>query len=189
MPKSIGALPDPSYWIREFIFAELKQYSVNDVAVSSSQTINPIVPASSPTSTDDLYNQIVSNSGLTNPLWIQYDKLMRFRTNPFYRIKKEQIILSVINIDEEVVFNVTSIIEQLLDREDAAAQDVNAWASRFDGAKPYNVFFHKFRVFKADESRDLVELNSANLAFARSRIIIEFDYHASDTTPEDLYYK
>lgn len=190
--KTVASRPDPVYWLREFIFNELKEYPVEEVAVAEDQQVNPIVPALSPTSPEDLYSQIVGSSGLTNPLWIQYDKLMRFRTSPFYRIKKEQLILSIINLDEEVVLNVTSIIEQLLDREDAAAQDINAWAASnfgFDEDKPHNVFFHKIRVFKADESRDLLELNSANLAFARTRLIIEFDYHASDNGSEDSRYK
>jgi len=184
--KRVGSLPDPAYWLREFIFNELKEYPVEEVAVADGQEVNPIVPALSPTSPEDLYSQIVGSSGLANPLWIQYDKLMRFRTSPFYRVKKEQLILSIINLDEEVVLNVTSIIEQLLDREDQAAQDLNKWASRFElhEDKPHNVFFHKIRVFKADESRDLLELNSANLAFARTRLIIEFDYHASDPVHE-----
>lgn len=192
MPKVVSVLPDPAYWLRQYIFNELKQYPMEDVGVAPSQTINPIFPALTPGSPDDLYSAIVADSGLVSPLFIQYDKLMRFRTSPFYRVKKEQLILSINNVDEEVVLNVTSIIEQLLDREDAAGQDLNQWASSnfgYDEDKPYNVFFHKIRVFKVDESRDLVELNSANLAFARTRLIVEFDYHTSNNENADGYYK
>jgi hypothetical protein len=183
MSKSVSNLPDPAYWLRQFIFNELKKYPSDEVAVVSNQTFVPISPSLSQAAEADFYESLVQSTGLEQPLWIQYDKLMRFRTNPFYRIKKEQLILTINHPDIDIADNVTTIIEQLLDREDAAAQDLNKWASEnfgFDVEKPHNVFFHKIRVFKADESRDLVELNSVNLAFARTRLIIEFDYHASD---------
>ena len=195
MPNKLALnLPDPAYWIRQFIFNELKQYSVNEVGVLSDQALVPIVPAGDSTAYDVVYNELLSSftGEATQPLIIQYDKLMRFRTNPFYRIKKEQIILTINHPDVDIVENVTAIIEHRLDREDEAAQDVNGWAASnfgFDLEKTHNVYFHKIRVFKVDESRDLVELTSNNLTFARTRVIIEFDYHVSDLPNSDEDYK
>jgi hypothetical protein len=172
------SLPDPAYWLRQYIFNELKDYAVGDVAVVAGQGINPIIPASEPAALLDFYETLKSATSLSDPLIIQYDKLMRFRTTPFYKIKKEQLILTILNNDQDIVMNVASIIEQLLDREDAAAQDVNDYSITVSTTpKPLNVFFHKIKVFKVDESRDLAELNSVNLSFASNKIIIEYDYH------------
>lgn len=184
------SLPDPAFWLRQYIFNELKEYSSSDVAVVSGQGINPIIPSSTPSALADFYETLKSQTSLTDPLVVQYDKLMRFRTNPFYRIKKEQLVLTVLNGDADVVMNVASIIEQLLDREDAAAQDLNSFSKDLDiQDKPFNVFFHKVRVFKVDESRDLIELASVNLAFASNKLIIEYDYHSKDAEPNDETYK
>ena len=192
--KLVLNLPDPAYWIRQFIFNELKQYAVDEVGVLPDQALVPIVPAGDSTAYDVVYNELLSSftGETTQPLIIQYDKLMRFRTNPFYRIKKEQIILTINHQDIDIVENVTAIIEHRLDREDEAAQDLNGWAASnfgFDLEKTHNVYFHKIRVFKVDESRDLVELTSNNLTFARTRIVIEFDYHVSDVLNSDEDYK
>lgn len=190
MTKSVAFLAKPEYWIRQYIFNELKQYSLQDVGVSSEQTINPIFPASPNLNFQDIYASLQTET--PDPLVILYDKLMRFRTSPFYRIKKEQLILEIYHSNFDIADNVTKIIEQALDREDVAGQSVNTIAASLNDEVPYTVFFHKFRVFKVDESRDLVELNSVNLQFARTRIIVEFDYHVVEpssyginTTPND----
>jgi hypothetical protein len=182
------SLPDPAYWLRQFIFNELKEYSVADVAVVTGQGINPIIPSSTPSALADFYETLKAETELSDPLVIQYDKLMRFRTNPFYRIKKEQLVLTVLNGDTDIVLNVASIIEQLLDREDAAGQDINAFSQSLSTEeKPFNVFFHKARTYKVDESRDLLELASVNLAFASNKLIIEYDYHSKDLAADSLY--
>lgn len=196
MSKSIANLAKPEVWISGFILDELKTYDVSETAVGRSETTiaSPIVPLGTNTGvSQEFYDLLVSESPeLSNPLIIGYDKLMRFRTSPFYRIKKEQVIYEVFHQNYDIVDNVTRIIEQMLDREDIAAQEINAWAAnKQSGTNPlrenpydmnsplliHNVFFHKIRVYKVDESRDLVELNSTNLQFARNKIIVEFDYH------------
>lgn len=189
MTKSAEFLVRPEYWIREYIFNELKQYDSQITGVSTEQTINPIIPVGSSYNNvfQNLY-EAIQNETNTNPTIILYDKLMRFRTSPFYRIKKEQLILEVLHPDFDIVDNVTKIIEQSLDREDVAAQEINKLARDIETQDLFhNVFFHKVRVFKVDESRDLVELNSVNLQFARTRIVVEYDYHAiepSDYAPD-----
>ena len=188
MTKLVKNLPDPAYWLRQYIFNELKEYSAGDVGVVSGQGINPIIPSSTPSALADFYETLKAETELSDPLVIQYDKLMRFRTNPFYRIKKEQLVLTVLNGDTDIVLNVASIIEQLLDREDAAGQDINVFSQSVSTtSKPYNVFFHKVRAFKVDESRDLIELASVNLAFASNKLIIEYDYHSKDLAEDPAY--
>jgi hypothetical protein len=115
---------------------------------------------------------------------ITYDRLMRFRTTPFYAVKREQLIYTIYGSVQSVQ-NINVIISQLLDREDAAAQDLNDWARdnpiSLNGQTVLsNVFFHNIKVYQIDETRDILELNSVNMSEWASKIIIEYDYHAAE---------
>lgn len=172
-------LANPTYWLREYIFAELKKY--DDVGVAEDQAINPIIPAS-PVGQQDFYQGLIGITNDPNPILIQYERLLRFRTTPFYRLKKDQLILDFYSSDVDITNNAMNVVAQALDREDASAQEVNTWckenATSF--AMPHNVFFHKMRVFKIDESRDVLEWASVNNATQPGKMIIEYDYHVVD---------
>jgi hypothetical protein len=72
------------------------------------------------------------------------------------------------------------IITDALDREDSAAQDMNAFCADASTSElPFNVYFHNIRVYQADETRDILELASARTVFA-NKLIIEYDYHTKD---------
>ena len=72
------------------------------------------------------------------------------------------------------------IITDDLDREDSAAQDINAYCASIATAQlPFNVYFHNVRVYQADETRDVLDLASARTVFA-NKLIIEYDYHTKD---------
>lgn len=145
----------------------------------------PFVPAQYPTNIEDLYSDLISVSSQTGdgtePTLIVYDRLMRFRPTPFYRRKREQLIYFVYSTNVENLIGAIRVITDALDREDAAAQDVNKWLKDNPIANiPTNVFFHNIRVYQADESRDVAELASARTLFV-NKIIIEYDYHTNDT--------
>jgi hypothetical protein len=78
------------------------------------------------------------------------------------------------------------VIIECLDREDAAAQDLNAWISindikdENDNIITPNVMFHNIKVYQADEARDIAELASARTLFL-NKLVIEYDYHTIDT--------
>jgi hypothetical protein len=184
MPKTVNVLPRPEYWIKEYLFHEMKKYSppasMGLPASLPSDTWRPFYPPSV-ISSQDFWESYPAE------IAISYDKLLRFRTNPFYRIKKEQMLLNVItdeaNSEYDIAWNFMAMVVELLDREDQAAQDLNKWAAEnygFDDEVAHNVFFHKIRVYKIDESRDLLELASVNLGDSLGKIIIEYDYHVSD---------
>jgi len=182
----LDRLPFPPHWINAYLFNKLgNDYGPTKVGIGPDQTI---VPFFAPTTTgrEEIYQQLVSNTGLVQPTMITYDRLMRFRVSPFYGIKREQLIYTIYGSVQSVQ-NINVIVSQLLDREDIAAQDVNDWA-RDNGISlngqiiPPNVFFHSFRVYQIDETRDILELNSVNMSEWASKIIIEYDYHAAEGT-------
>jgi hypothetical protein len=182
-------LVKPGDWVMNYIYDELLSYSsssgVSPFGVY--EEFYPFVPAASNIDRNLIQNTF--NVPDENFLLGQYDVLYRLRNQPFYRIKKEQLMMyldSGANIER--VSNAVNVIMQTLDREDVAAQTVNSWGSRnvlrFDEnelePQEFNIFFHKIRTFLIDESRDLLELNSVNLASNKVKLIIEMDYHVND---------
>jgi hypothetical protein len=168
-------LPFPPHWINAYLYDKLGEYK--DIGIDSRQQLVPIF-AMTPTSTEEIYRNVLQSSTVEQPLIIQYDRLMRFRPTPFYGRKREQLMYYLYSTSIANVNNANIVISQLLDREDAAAQDVNDWARIHSGGlnKPHNVYFHNIRVYQADETRDLVDLASARTVFI-NKLIIEYDYH------------
>lgn len=179
-------LPKPELWIAHFIFNELKGY--NNVGIFENQSVFPFVPSTSSQTTIDglrTYIQNTDGDGGSSTISIfKYDTLIRFRAQPFYPIRKEQLVIEFLTDDDyEASRNIESIVTYLLDREDASAQELNAWAAANTstvGLDDYNIFFHRTKVFKIDERRDVVELESVNLPEFASKIIVEYDYHTQD---------
>jgi hypothetical protein len=184
MTINLEIIPFPPHWINSYLFYKLgNDYGPSKVGIGPDQTI---VPFFAPTTTgrEEIYQQLVSNTGLVQPTMITYDRLMRFRTTPFYAVKREQLIYTIYGSVQSVQ-NINVIVSQLLDREDAAAQDLNDWARdnpiSLNGQTVLsNVFFHNIKVYQIDETRDILELNSVNMSEWASKIIIEYDYHAAE---------
>jgi hypothetical protein len=184
MSKTVNVLPRPEYWIKEYIFQEMKKYDPPEsMGLPTNLPSNEWRPFYPPSvfSTQDFWEDYPAE------IAISYDKLLRFRTSPFYRIKKEQMLLNVITAESgseyDIGWNFMAMVVELLDREDQSAQDLNKWVAEnygFDEEVSHNVFFHKIRVYKIDESRDLLELASVNLGDFLGKVIIEYDYHVSD---------
>lgn len=181
----VQTLPYPARWVNAYVIAKLKEYSP-EAGVASNQEFGPIF-ASLPASKEETYAQLTAITGISQPLMMQYDTLARFRSKPLYAVKKEQLMYYM-DGRLDYVNNAKIIISQWLDREDVAAQEINTWSQSHnlynqDGTEiPCNVFFHSVKVYEIDESRDLLELASANLANMKAKIIIEYEYHVSYPT-------
>jgi hypothetical protein len=149
--------------------------------MSEGAGINGVVPifAVTPTNTEEIYKNLTQSIPVEQPLLIQYDRLIRFRPNSFYPRKREQLLYYLYSTDLATVNYANILISQLLDREDAAAQNVNDFIRDESTLSfPHNVFFHSIRVYQADETRDVIELASARTVFI-NKLIIEYDYHAN----------
>jgi len=171
----------PPFFINGYIKDQLVNFNI--IGQSENTPILPVTPEDSTT----IYQQLLTSSNIPNPLLIQYDRLLRFRPSPFYRRKREQLVYTFICSSYEKQSAAMAMVIEALDRQDATAEDINAWAAKNtlfddDGVTPLpkNVYFHNFRVYQVDESRDLIELASVNMSLVRGKIIIEFDYHTKD---------
>lgn len=161
----------PPVLINKYVLSQLDRFGL----LPPNPEIEPIIPVQS-TNIDDLYNEISVPDGT---FLIAYDRLIRYTNNTSYWNKREQLVYTIHANRSALGTNVSRVITEALDREDASAQDVNTWLSQNQEDLPnLNVFFHNFRVFQIDETRDIVELGSVNFNW-RNKIIIEYDYHTN----------
>lgn len=167
----------PPVYINGYIVAQLKEFGI----LSGYEQMNPILPTT-PTNIEDLFKNYIGAPGDPDPLLIQYEKLARFRPNSLYRHKRDQLVYYVYSTNLEKMFNATRIIIEALDREDAAAQDVNSWMieNKEDFEGTLNVLFHNIKVYQTDESRDILNSVSARIVHV-NKIIIEYDYHTTQS--------
>lgn len=171
----------PPIFINQYVVEQLKLFDI----LSGTEQMVPVFPTS-PTNIEDVFKNYIGAPGIDDPLLIQYERLIRFRPSPFYRRKREQVIYYLYCTDLSKITDAHRIITDALDREDAAAQDINSWCSSQSTEElPFNIFFHNVRVYQADETRDILELASARTVYA-NKLIIEYDYHSN--TPPDYPY-
>jgi hypothetical protein len=112
----------PPTFVNAYIVAQLKNYNI----LSGFEQMTPIFPTS-PTNIEDVFKNYIGAPGVGDPLLIQYERLIRFRTTPFYRNKKEQLVYYLYSTNLAKTMDAHRIISDALDREDATAQDVNQW--------------------------------------------------------------
>lgn len=165
----------PPTFINQYVVQQLELFGI----LSGFEQMTPVFPTS-PTNIEDVFKNYIGAPGVSDPILIQYERLLRFRPSPFYRQKREQLVYYLYCTDLSKINDSHRIITDSLDREDAAAQDINAFCAESSTEQlPFNVFFHNVRVYQADETRDLLELASARTVYA-NKLIVEYDYHAND---------
>lgn len=164
----------PKY-VNDFIASELARFGI----LSGAEQMQPIFPTS-PTNIEEVFKNYIAPPGIDDPLLIQYERLLRFRPNAFYRHKREQLVYYLYSTNLTKVLDAHRIISECLDREDSSAEDLHKWATDSEayGAGEMNVKFHNFKVYQADETRDVLELASARTVYA-NKLIIEYDYHTT----------
>ena len=173
----------PPIFINQYVIEQLRIFGI--LSEAKYEQMLPIFPTT-PTNIEDVFKNYIAPPGIDDPLLIQYERLIRFRPTPFYRRKREQTVYYLYCTDLSKITDAHRIISDALDREDAAAQDVNALCAKLSTEQlPFNIFFHNIRVYQADETRDILELASARTVYA-NKLIIEYDYHSN--TPPDYPY-
>jgi hypothetical protein len=175
----------PPVFLNAYVLEELKKFKGVDgspLMPIGPEPFQPFFPAQVPDSVEGIYNDIPFIRNNPDTTVIIFDRLMRFRPTPFYKHKREQLIYFIYSPNLSKLIDTTRVIIECLDREDAAAQDLNLWISQNDVLNENeeviakNVFFHNLKVYQADESRDIIELASAR-TLGLNKLVIEYDYH------------
>lgn len=171
------ALNTPVLWINKYLQSKLSDFGFSGV---------PFFPTS-PSTIDNLTQSFAENNGVM----ATYDRMFKMNRKSFPHIKCEQLLYYFYATQENSITNmiqVTEIIYRLLDRFDESAEEINSWCSnrRVDlgtGGLIDNIFyFHNFRVYQLEETRDIIDFGTAR-TYAGNKIIIEFDYHQTSQDP------
>ena len=176
----------PPTFLNAYINSELQAFNLMPTGPNPFQ---PFFPAQSPMNIEDVYNDDLYIKNNPDGIVIMFDRLIRFRPSPFYRHKREQLVYFIYSPDLTKLFNTTRVIIECLDREDAAAQDLNFWMAsneildQNNAIIEPNVYFHNIKVYQADEARDIAELSSARTLFL-NKLVIEYDYHTTDAASQ-----
>lgn len=120
-----------------------------------------------------------------------YDRMFKMRRKAFPHTKDEQLLYYFYATREESVPSLmfmTQQIQDLLDRGDESAQDLNEWVrqnmlndsgvyvSPADGQEFLPVYFHDMKIFQLEETRDIIDFGTAR-TYAGNKIIIDYCYH------------
>ena len=117
-----------------------------------------------------------------------WDRLVKMNKKGFPHIKSEQILYYFYATEDESVEKMIKVQEavlRLLDRFDESAEEINAWCAN----RSINIgteqspeiidsqfYFHNFKVYQLEETRDIIDFGTAR-TYGGNKIIIDFDYH------------
>ncbi len=138
-----------------------------------------------PTLPTDIEN-LTSTFPQSNEVFAVYDRMFRMRRGPFPHIKCEQLLYYFYAVGENATTKMVVTQQQisdLLDRADESAQEINEWAKANYGlwseeSKP--LFFHNFKIYQLEETRDIVDFGTAR-TYAGNKIIIDYDWHPENS--------
>ena len=143
-----------------------------------------------PTLPTDIEN-LTTTFPQSNEVFAVYDRMFKMRRTPFPYIKCEQLLYYFYAVGENATTKMVITQQQisdLLDHGDDSAKDLNEWADQNlnlwrNESKP--VFFHNFKIYQLEETRDIVDFGTAR-TYAGNKIIIDYDWHPTEFRPEDL---
>ncbi len=113
-----------------------------------------------------------------NFLTIIYDDFIKQRsgnTRYFYPMKSIQSRFKVTTDDYSITRMITNRMVEIIDREDAAAEDINNWCRTFYGGRQ-RFKIHCVNAYQTSYMKDATNLDDQRNVFSQD-IIIKADYH------------
>lgn len=118
----------------------------------------------------------------SNEVFAVYDRMFKMRRTPFPYIKCEQLLYYFYAVGENATTKMVITQQQisdLLDSGDDSAKDLNEWI--LENPQLWNteskpVFFHNFKIYQLEETRDIIDFGTAR-TYAGNKIIIDYDWH------------
>lgn len=167
-------LNTPVVWINKYLQAKLSGFGFEGV---------PFFPTT-PSTIDSLSQSFPSSNGVM----ATYDRMFKMNRTPFPHIKCEQLLYYFYATEQNSITNMVQITEavyRLLDRRDESAEEINNWCSNrrinLGNQQAPNLidnifYFHDFKVYQLEETRDIIDFGTAR-TYGGNKIIIDFDYH------------
>ena len=168
-----STLNTPVLWINKYLQDKIPL--LTDIEV-------PLFP-STPSVLDDLTGSFPEGGVMGT-----WDRLIKMNRKGFPHIKCEQLLYYFYATAENTIENMVKIQEsvfRLMDRFDESAEEINDWCRNRQinlGTEQNpdlidNMFyFHNFKVYQLEETRDIIDFGTAR-TYGGNKIIIDFDYH------------
>ena len=144
-----------------------------------------------PTTPTDIETLTQNFPEASNDVFAVYDRMFKMRRKPFPHIKSEQLLYYFYKTsgDPEGLIETSQLVQDLLDRGDESAQEINAWIDALPNGTTQNTkvlngtdfnmpFFHEIKIYQLEETRDIIDFGTAR-TFAGNKIIIDYDWHKS----------
>jgi hypothetical protein len=169
-------LNTPVLWVNKYLQSKILENTSLDT---------PFFPTL-PSTINDLTSYFPT--GGTMATW---DRLIKMNRKSFPHVKCEQIMYYFYATQEDVTIQMVQTQEKILrflDRGDESAQEVNDWCSNrqinlgTQGSPNLidNIFyFHNFRVYQLEETRDIIDFGTAR-TYGGNKMIVEYEYHQTD---------
>lgn len=190
------AFNTPVLWINKYLQAKIG----NDVGIGV-----PFFPTV-PSTIDALTEQWIEVTDESNDyrlvkypysgIMSTWDRMFKMNKKSFPHIKSEQVLYYFYATEDESVplmVRTSEKVYRLLDRMDESAEEVNSWCSNHrvnlggtDGIVDNMFYFHSFKVYQLEETRDIVDFGTAR-TYAGNKIIIDFEYHQMQELTENSW--
>jgi hypothetical protein len=176
----------PVLWINKYL-----QEKVSEIFASGTneKASFPFFP-STPSTINDLTEYFGESTQGVAATW---DRLIKMNKTNFPHIKCEQVMYYFYATGEnpiEKMIRIQESVFRLMDRLDESAEEINNWAMNREinlGTTESPVwvgnkfYFHNFKVYQLQETRDIIDFGTAR-TYGGNKIIIDYDYHQSDTS-------
>lgn len=158
-----------------------------------------------PTQPTDIATLTETFPDAANDVFAVYDRMFKLRRGPFPYVKSEQLLYYFYKTagDPVALLETTQLVQDLLDRGDDSAKDLNSWINAlwisqgrqsvtetdiitgrqvekdivtFADTQFYLPFFHEIKIFQLEETRDIIDFGTAR-TYAGNKIIIDYDWH------------
>jgi hypothetical protein len=195
MIGQFSPLNTPTLWVNKYLSAKLNEGMTlifgDGLGIGDSADF-PFFP-STPSTINDLTQYFNASTQGVAATW---DRLIKMNKTGFPHIKCEQMLYyfyaQATNPVEKMVA-IQELVLRLMDRGDETAREVNAWCAN----RSINIgtdqnpeiidnqfFFHNFKVYQLEETRDIIDFGTAR-TYGGNKMIIDYDYHQMNSVIPD----
>lgn len=176
----------PPIFVNDYLQEKIRESFKTEFVLAGQNSPDVTIPffPTGPSTIEQLTSQFPSSE---YGLFCVYDRMFRMRRKAFPHIKDEQLLYYFYKTagDPSLLIETTQVVQDLLDRGDESAQEVNVWIKSklnedglyVKGEKSFlPVYFHEFTIYQLEEARDIVDFGTAR-TYAGNKIIISYCYH------------
>jgi hypothetical protein len=188
------AIDYPPIFINNYLAEKVGEAFADETFANTNRFTLRFFPTS-PTDIDALTQGFPSAQ---DDVFAVYDRMFKMRKMPFPHIKCEQLLYYFYKMsgDPVALIKTSQLVQDLLDRGDESAQELNKWIStqprgtsvvingvskptvRFGQEDFFLPFFHEMKIYQLEETRDIIDFGTAR-TYAGNKIIIDYDWHST----------